>query len=80
VLVIVRDLKHHLLGYFILHIIGKAARFVGEFAPGLTTTEVESSLTGIIVPRILNAPRPAVLKRRAGTGHVASGWDASMAN
>jgi hypothetical protein len=35
---IVRDLKHPLLGYFVLHIIGKTARFVGEFAPGLTTT------------------------------------------
>jgi hypothetical protein len=31
------------------------ARFVGEFAPRLTTTlpDVESLLTGIIVPRIL---------------------------
>jgi hypothetical protein len=34
VLVIIRDLKHHLLGYFVLHIIGKTARFVGAFAPG----------------------------------------------
>ena len=32
-LVIVHDLKHHLLRYFVLHIIGKTARFVGEFAP-----------------------------------------------
>jgi hypothetical protein len=37
-LVIVRDLKHHLLGYFVLHIIGKTTRFVGAFAPVLTTT------------------------------------------
>ena len=35
VLVIIRDLKHHLLGCFVLHIIGKTARFVGAFAPGL---------------------------------------------
>ena len=35
VLVIVRDLKCHLLGYFVLHIIGKTARFVGAFAPVL---------------------------------------------
>src|SRR5262249_22203286 len=34
-LVIIRDLKHHLLGYFVLHIIGKTARFVGAFAPVL---------------------------------------------
>jgi hypothetical protein len=34
-LVIVRDLKHHLLGYFVLHIIGKTARFVCAFAPVL---------------------------------------------
>src|SRR5262249_26732644 len=33
--VISRDLKHHLLGYFVLHIIGKLARFVGAFAPVL---------------------------------------------
>jgi len=33
--VISRDLKHHLLGYFVLHIIGKIARFVGAFAPVL---------------------------------------------
>ncbi len=36
VLVIIRDLKHHLLGYFVLHIIGKTARFVGAFAPVLS--------------------------------------------
>jgi hypothetical protein len=35
VLVIIRHLKHHLLGYFVLHIIGKTARFVGAFAPVL---------------------------------------------
>jgi hypothetical protein len=35
VLVIIRYLKHHLLGYFVLHIIGKTARFVGAFAPVL---------------------------------------------
>jgi hypothetical protein len=34
-LVIVRDLKHHLLGYFVLHIIGNTARFVGAFVPVL---------------------------------------------
>jgi hypothetical protein len=33
--VISRDLKHHLLGYFVPHIIGKIARFVGAFAPVL---------------------------------------------
>jgi len=35
--VILRDLKHHLLGYFV-HIIGNAARFVGAFVPLLTNT------------------------------------------
>src|SRR5262245_27773054 len=35
VLVIIRDLKRHLLGYFVLHIIGKTARLVGAFAPVL---------------------------------------------
>ena len=35
VFVIIRDLKHHLFGYFVLHIIGKTARFVGAFAPVL---------------------------------------------
>ena len=35
VLVIIGHLKHHLLGYFVLHIIGKTARFVGAFAPVL---------------------------------------------
>ena len=35
VLVIIRDLKHHPLGYFVLHIIGKTVRFVGAFAPVL---------------------------------------------
>ena len=35
VLAIIRHLKHHLLGYFVLHIIGKTARFVGAFAPVL---------------------------------------------
>src|SRR5262249_30649940 len=34
--VIIRDLKHHLLGYFFLHIIGKTARFVSAFAPVLS--------------------------------------------
>src|SRR5262249_38535664 len=34
-LVIIRDLKHHPLGYFVLHIIGKTVRFVGAFAPVL---------------------------------------------
>jgi hypothetical protein len=53
VLVIVRDLQHHLLGYFVLHIIGKTARFVGEFAPGLTTTEVREFVDGNHRPRIL---------------------------
>jgi hypothetical protein len=33
-LVIVRDLKHHLLGYFVLHIIGNTARFVGALRSG----------------------------------------------
>src|SRR5215813_297578 len=37
-LVIVRDLKHHLLGYFVLHIVGKTACRIGAFAPVLTTT------------------------------------------
>src|ERR671930_403235 len=45
-LVIVRDLKHHLLGYFVLHIISKAARFVGEFAPGLTPTRRREFVDG----------------------------------
>src|SRR5262245_12752667 len=36
VLIIIRDLKHHLLGHFVLHIIGKIARFVGAFAPVLS--------------------------------------------
>src|SRR5262249_61470946 len=35
VLVIIRHLKHHVLGYFVLHIISKTARFVGAFAPVL---------------------------------------------
>jgi len=35
VLVIIHDLKCHLLGYFVLHIIGKTARLVGAFAPVL---------------------------------------------
>ena len=35
VLVIIRDLKRHLLGYFVFHIIGKTARLVGAFAPVL---------------------------------------------
>src|SRR5215813_14136268 len=30
-----RALKRHLLGYFVLHIIGKTARLVGAFAPVL---------------------------------------------
>jgi hypothetical protein len=70
-LVIVRDLKHHLLRYFVFHIIGKTARFVGEFAPGLTTTRCrvrESSSRAFS-----KAPRPAVLERRAGTCHDARG-------
>jgi len=32
VLVIICDLKHHLLGYFVFHIIGETARLVGAFA------------------------------------------------
>jgi len=35
VLVIIRDLKHHPLGYFVPHIVGKTVRFVGAFAPVL---------------------------------------------
>ena len=35
VFVIIRDLKRHLLGYFVLHIIGKTARLAGAFAPVL---------------------------------------------
>src|SRR5215831_7040029 len=35
VFVIIRDLKRHLFGYFVLHIIGKIARLVGAFAPVL---------------------------------------------
>ncbi len=35
VLVIIRDLKRHLLGYFVFHIIGKTARLVGAFVPVL---------------------------------------------
>jgi hypothetical protein len=45
-LVIVRDLKHHLFRYFVFHIIGKTARFVGEFAPRLTTTRRRKFIDG----------------------------------
>jgi hypothetical protein len=32
-LIIVRDPEHHLLGYFVLHIVGKGAHLLGAFAP-----------------------------------------------
>src|SRR5262249_57078373 len=58
--VISRDLKHHLLGYFVLHIIGEIARFVGAFAPVL---------------RVVNKGRPAQScshATAAGRSHFAS--------
>src|SRR6516165_2626257 len=45
-LVIVRDLKHHLLGYFVLHIIGNTARFVGAFVPVLINTRRREFIDG----------------------------------
>jgi hypothetical protein len=39
-------LKHYLLGYFVLHIIGNTARFVGAFAPVLTTTRRNEFVDG----------------------------------
>src|SRR5262245_2755071 len=45
-LVIVRDLKHHLLGYFVLHIIGKTARFIGAFVPVLINTRRREFIDG----------------------------------
>lgn len=36
VLVIIRDFKHHLLEYFVFHIIGETARLVGAFAAVLS--------------------------------------------
>src|SRR5262252_1428526 len=45
-LVIVRDLKHYLLGYFILHIIGNTARFVGAFVPVLINTRRREFIDG----------------------------------
>jgi hypothetical protein len=39
-------LKHHLLGYFVLHIIGNTARFVGAFAPVLTTSRRREFVDG----------------------------------
>jgi hypothetical protein len=45
-LVIVRDLKHHLLRYFVLHIIGNTARFVGAFVPVLINTRRREFIDG----------------------------------
>ena len=45
-LVIVRDLKHYLLGYFVPHIIGNTARFVGAFVPVLINTRRREIIDG----------------------------------
>jgi hypothetical protein len=81
VLVIVRDLKHHLLGYFVLHIIGKTARFVGEFAPRLTTTRRRKFIDGNHRPaHSLKRPDPPPnttgrdLPRRTGLGRVMTNY------
>ena len=58
-LVIVRDLKHHLLGYFVLHMIGNTARFVGAFVRGHPHGPRIS-----IVPRQMNAG--VAIQYRAG--------------
>jgi hypothetical protein len=66
-LVIVRDLKHHLLRYFVLHIIGKTARFVGEFAPRLTTTRRRKFIDGNHRPaHSLKRPDPPCWSDRPG--------------
>jgi hypothetical protein len=57
-LVILRDLKHHLLGYFV-HIIGNTARFVGAHLCHCSPIpDVKRLLTGIIGSAFCKRPDP----------------------
>jgi|AmaraimetP72IA01_FD_contig_71_1156725_length_1020_multi_8_in_0_out_0_2 hypothetical protein len=76
-LVIVRDLKHHLLGYFVLHIIGNTARFVGAFVPVLINTRRREFIDGNHrLTHSVNAPTrratsgPALVTTHYGLGRV----------
>jgi hypothetical protein len=76
-LVILRDLKHHLLGYFVLHIIGNTARFVGAFVPVLTNTRHKEFIDRNHRLSILCAPtRRATSGPKLVTTHCVA-WGAS---